>query len=809
MELKILNINGVNVDFKDQPSGLSKINIDYERDSPFNGFNIEAKATIEFYCASGYNELKAEYDRAFVDGVGYIIISETCSNVETTFKFNLDFTKYEQTINSIKIGLIQDNANGDLKDLLEVEKDIPDTESDQIYLRNIDVRYLYHSDNFSLVQTPYKENGAQYGEDLDFDSVSLSPLIQFRYRINPKSETTINELEIGNALNEEMVEIGNFFGVNSGTRINETASGVITNPNTIFIPTLYPSAVFENELEDGLLKFKTNGSTSLLINSLGGINFLGSVTSFKEIVVIGQRYEEPKYVKVFDLTETAKLTQSTLVNGLTSINLNNATIPTIDNEIEFNIRKGDNVWIFYTFEVESVLIPCPIVNFDTTNPNNAGTIFTPNTPRDKLINYVSSVDGSVWEWELFPSGGGPPRYMTTTRTQTNSARWQYNDIEMNIDRELDIEFVTNKNTNTGIFNNTNDMILGSTKITAYKASKIANVLFPNLDYNELEQPKYDDLYLTRGDILRNKAGRDKFRLNANKYFTELEKITGLGLGLFFDNSLTPKYRLEIIESFYKDDIFQTFSVDYDDLKVTVAENMLYKSVEIGYNVFKESFDELHGKNIYQIEGVVKGKSKYTKLSDWIASKFIIKKSLNLGSSSEKQEYDENLFILSIDSNMATISDNSASATIGKDLVFEQNQANVRGLNRKYASLYNLKRHELKWCFGIYKGKTDLSTQRNVNNQKEISYDDGLGYIDLPNFVRASNDITINDIDLQEIMIANYLEFAIPMNITEFSNLRKNWYSCIEVICEGESYIGNIITVNYSEGIANFKLLERI
>jgi hypothetical protein len=707
--------------------------------------------------------------------------------------------------------LIQDNANGDLKDLLEVEKDIPDTESDQIYLRNIDVRYIYHSDNFSLVQTPYKENGAPYGENFTYDSGDPNAILNARYVINAKTETTVNELEIGNALTTESVEIGNYFGVNSGTRINETASGVITNPNTIFIPTLYPFAVFENELEDGLLKFKTNGSTSLLINSLGGINFLGSISSFKEIVVIGQRYEDPKYVKVFDLTELAKTTQVPLANGLTSISLNNATIPTVDNEINFNIKKGDSVWIMYTFEVGSEPYAPEIVNFDTTNPNQVtpAPIFTPNIIRSQVHNYVSSVDGSVWEWDPFGGLLNLGAYVPTTRTQVVGIRWQYDDIEMNIDRELDIEFITDKNTNTGVFNNTNDMILGSTKVTAYKASKIANELFPNLDYNELEQPKYDDLYLTRGDILRNKAGRDKFRLNANKYFTELEKITGLGLGLFFDNSLTPKYRLEIIESFYKDDVFQTFSVDYDDLKVTVAENMLYKSVEIGYNVFKESFDELHGKNIYQIEGVVKGKSKYTKLSDWIASKFIIKKSLNLGSSSEKQEYDENLFILSIDSNMATISDNSASATIGKDLVFEQNQANVRGLNRKYASLYNLKRHELKWCFGIYKGKTDLSTQRNVNNQKEISYDDGLGYIDLPNFVRASNDITINDIDLQEIMIPNYLEFAIPMNITEFSNLRKNWYSCIEVICEGESYIGNIITVNYSEGIANFKLIERI
>jgi hypothetical protein len=250
-------------------------------------------------------------------------------------------------------------------------------------------------------------------------------------------------------------------------------------------------------------------------------------------------------------------------------------------------------------------------------------------------------------------------------------------------------------------------------------------------------------------------------------------------------------------------------MEYDDVTILVAENMLYKGIEIGYMEFKESFDELHGKNTYQIEGVVKGKSTYQKVCEWVASKFIIKRVLNLGSGSEAEDLDQNLFILSIDSNKATISDNSAGATIGKDLVFEQNESNVRGLNRKYASLYNLKRHALKWGFGIHKGKTDLSTQKNDANIKEISYNDGIGYIVLPNFVRASNDITINDIDVEDKLIPHYLEFSVVMNITEFSELRKNWYDMIQLNVDSDTYFGNIVSVDWSEGVAKFKLIGRV
>jgi hypothetical protein len=121
----------------------------------------------------------------------------------------------------------------------------------------------------------------------------------------------------------------------------------------------------------------------------------------------------------------------------------------------------------------------------------------------------------------------------------------------------------------------------------------------------------------------------------------------------------------------------------------------------------------------------------------------------------------------------------------------------------------LKRHALKWGFGIHKGKTDLSTQKNDANIKEISYNDGIGYIVLPNFVRASNDITINDIDVEDKLIPHYLEFSVVMNITEFSELRKNWYDMIQLNVDSDTYFGNIVSVDWSEGVAKFKLIGRV
>lgn len=813
MQLIELNINGNNIDFLDQPDGLDKIQIGYDRDVPYNGFKVEAKVTLTFYCGSGYNALKAEYERAFVDGVGYLVISETCNNIETAFTFKLDFTKYKQTTETIQIGLVEDNAVGNLKDLLEVEKEIPEGDAEDVYVRNLDVKYLYHSDKCTLKETPYKESGAIYAVNQSFiDPNNWGG--SFGNSINPKTETTINELEDGNVLNSETVQVlgtNDYIEVVNGTRIFQKVGFTVDYPTNLTIPYIEPTEIFLNNLEKGKIKIETNGSTALSINSNEGINFLGSISNFKEIIVIGTKYDNPRYTKILQLSADYKKTQIPLANNLTNIPLVNQSDPYAYSVFETALEKGEKVWIQYSFNVESVSYPPDIVNVSTSDPNATGATFTPDIQKSLLVNYVSSI-GETWLWDPnyvnpFPTPNG--KYVKKNRANISGRVWQYNDIGIDINRTIDIEFTTNQNTNTNVFNNMDDVEKFSTKVSAYKASTIANELFVGINYNELDSPKYNDLYLTRGDILRNKAGRDKFRLSASKFFDNLEKMTGLGLGIFYDNSLNSSYRLATIEDFYTDNIFKTYSLEYDDVTLTIAENMLYKAIEIGYADFKDSIDELHGKNVYQIEGVQKGKATYQKVCEWIASKFIFKRAFNFGSSSEGQEYDDSLFIISLDNNKASISDNRNTATIGKDLVYEQNQINERGLNRKYSSLYNLKRHEYKWGFGIYKGKTDLSTEKNVNNIKEISYNDGIGYINLPNYIKASNDITVNDIDVQDDYVPHYIEFSVPMNITEFSNLRKNWYDTIQVNVDSNTYFGNIVSADWSEGVCKYKLIGKI
>ncbi len=816
MQLVQLNINGNNIDFLDQPDGLDKIQIGYDRDVPYNGFKVEAKVTLTFYCGSGYNALKAEYERAFVDGVGYLVISETCNNIETAFTFKLDFSKYKQTTETIQIGLVEDNAVGNLKDLLEVEKEIPEGDAEDVYIRNIDVRYLYHANKSIVRESPYNYYNNPYA--MYWNNYNPNNFIfTLGNAVNPKTETTINELETGYVLTEETVTFlgtNDLISITSGERVfvDPNTPPFIFSPVGIDVQAMEPQEIFRNELENGLIKIETNGSTALAISSIAGINFLGNLLNFKETIIIGKTYENPKYTKQVVLSGDVIKTQNPLATGLTNIPLTNSTTPFYNNVIEFPIEQGDSVWIQYSYDLQYISITPEVVSFNQSNPNSPSTVFTPNTQKDILINYVSSIDGDTWIWDPnipnpFPLPNG--QYKEQARPFISGLVWEYNDIGIDINRTIDIEFVTNQNTTTNVFNNMGDVEQFSTKVSAYKASTIANELFVGIDYNELDEPKYNDLYLTRGDILRNKAGRDKFRLTASKFFDNLEKMTGLGLGIFYDNSLNSSYRLATIEDFYTDNIFKTYSLEYDDVTLTIAENMLYKSIEIGYGDFKDSFDELHGRNIYQIEGVQKGKAIYQKVCEWIASKFIFKRAFNLGSSSEGQEYDNSLFVISLDSNKATISDNRNTATIGKDLVYEQNQTNERGLNRKYSSLYNLKRHEYKWGFGIYKGKTDLSTEKNVNNIKEISYNDGIGYINLPNFVKASNDITVNDIDVQDDYVPHYIEFSVPMNITEFSNLRKNWYDTIQVNVDADTYFGNIVSADWSEGVCKYKLIGKI
>ena len=806
MELLELNINGVDIDFADQPDGLDKVQIGYDRDSPFNGFKIECKATLTFHCGSGYNALKQEYQNNFVDGVGYLIIGETCNGIETSFKFKLDFSKYRQTTDAIQIGLIEDNEINSIKDLSDVEQEIDEANLQDVYVRNLDIKYKYHSDRSTLKETPYKASGATFAEDVNYPNIPLANLL-IAYSVNPKTETTINELEDGFTLNVESVtnlfsnidNSNNYIAVNNSYRFYQDAGSAVVTAQTLYIPAYEPQPIFTNELESGILELTTLGSTALSITS-SGINFLGKLFNFREIVSIGQDYNNPRYTKVFSLSESATKIQNPLATGLTNIPLTNPATPSASNVLGFQMNEGESVWIQYTFDIQNVSATPQSVVISTSDPNLAGTVFTPNNPQDLFTNYGNGFTTWIWNGSAYVQGSHSP---------INGLIWQYNDISIDIDREIDITFTANKNVSTNVFNNQSDVEAGSTKIKAYKASVIANQLFPNLSYNELEEPKYEDLHISRGDILRDRDGRDKFKISSKKFFENLEKMSGVGLGVFYDNSLTPTYRLSVIEDFYTTNVFKTYSLEYDDVTITVAENMLYKAIEIGYEQNKDANEELHGKNVYQIEGVTKGKNTYQKICEWIASKFLIKRALSYGTGSEAKEYDNNLFVFSIVSNNATISDNDPTASIGVDLVFENNEPNVRGLNRKYASLYNLKRHALKWGFGIHKGKTDLSTQKNDANIKEISYDDGIGYINLPNFVKASNDITINDIEVEDKLIPHYLEFSVVMNITEFSELRKNWYGMIRLDVDIDTYFGNIVSADWSEGICKFKLIGRI
>lgn len=750
MELVTLNINGNNIDFLDQPDGLDKIQIGYDRIPTYNGFKTEAKVTMTFYCGSGYDALKAEYERAFVDGIGYIEIAETCNNIETKFKFNLDFSKYKQTTDTIQVGLNESSEIDDLLDSLEIEKTIEDTIQQEVYVRNIETLYNYESLRETLKYSTENKEGIPGG--------FTSPLpFNYFYALNLKTETAVNQLEDGYELYAETIELdgyGSNVDITTGVMVEQIVGGATTYPTLMDVPTYEPQPIFENALQSGRIKIDTNGSTELVLKSINGIDFLGQIENFSEWFIVGRTYERPAYTKRLVLSGNVSKVQNPLANNLTNIPLTN-TIGFAQNNFEVDVAVGHSVWHFYTFDVRTVDI------------NN-----DPNNPIYDMV-------------------------------------FMFKDIDITIERNVKLEFLANQNTLNGVFNNNDDVLTYSSAIKAYKASDIANQLIPNLTYNELEGPKFNDLFISRGDYLRNKINADKIRLSPAKFFAEIEKITACGIGTFYNNPLINGFQLRCIEDFYTNTIFKTYNFEYDDVTITIAENMLYKSIEIGYNDAKDSIEELHGKNVYQIEGVVKGKNIYNKVSEWIASKFLIKKALGLGTSGESKEYDNNYFVFSIDTaNNATISDNSSSATIGKDLVFENNISNVRGLNRKYASIFNLRRHFYKWGFGLRKGKTNLSTTKSANNQKEVKYQDGFGYINYPSFIPASNDITTTELDVNDNFIPHYIEFSVVMNITEFSNLRKNWYDMIQVNVDSDVYYGNIVSADFSEGVCKFKLIGR-
>jgi len=660
MRISEFKINNNIINIKDEPKGLSDAKIIFNRDLKYNGMTVDIDIKLTFYCASGKNEIDAEYERAFVDGIGEITIEDFCGGEYIYITFLLDFKEYKSTLDYTEIALIEKNPINNFKDNLT--NDVELQGSEPFHVRNLKLKYDYKHSRIKIQdKVPYTI--------LRPDNLFPEPAL-YLFLI-PTAEVDYNRLEDGNNISGNtlvMLNNGVFFLPQSTTFQN----GSYSNPQ-IALPNLEGFPIFENVLEDGILFINSDGDTGFELSVKKGRTNLAYYRT-DETIIIGNSYANPRLVL------NTRLNTNHTINGpffnMSNMNTIGDYSYSYQNQTQFvdynlfpnmlngiPIKKGESLWIVSSLRL-----------------------------RGTLWGSFNLIDGIA-----MPAG-------------TNSTWLSYEEIDLKINRSLEIEFITNEKA-IDIINNTNDAIVYGTEIAAFKGLDIAPQVFNGLTNSIFQDSCYSDFWVTNGERVRRKQKLKTFVVKPDNFFEELEKIISCGLGVFYNNNIA-SLQLQSIDKFYTDTVFLTLNIDnLDDITIEPILSMYYNNIEVGYSESQKIELDIHNKNIYNIK--TKGKSNFQKVSDWIASKYIIKKALNLGTEEIEKEYDNKIFIFSGTTTNGINYTLSQSNGFAADEVIE-NPIETNGINRRYASVYNLFRHFRKWGYSLWKNYEILENNSIFN-----------------------------------------------------------------------------------------------
>ena len=538
-------------------------------------------------------------------------------------------------------------------------------------------------------------------------------------------------------------------------------------PNFIRYSNFEPYPFFENELENGTLEIKISGNRSAEITASEFISFFDPGIGQPdrtlniqnklayEFIVIGTTFERPRNILINRINDTDSLFVPPSLTPI--LNATNTMVTNLNNdfEVEREVRKREKVWYF---------------KMHLWLASDTGGASTPQT---------------YFNFKLF-SG----------------------DYKITSQEQIEAKFLANNKANIIPQTIQNNPQFYSHPTKAIKASSIATQLFENLNPIALET-HFDDLYLTNGEMIRNRTNRQSLKMKPKDFYENLNRLIPIGIGMNYSG--TPELQMLTYEELYENTVFKTFNdADFiSEVKVSIAENMLYNEVEVGYSEFKESNEELHRKNSYVINGG-RGNGKLNLVTNWIASKYIFKKAKNQSREQEGKEFDSKIFILSIEDAYGfkiTKSQNNSPTDPLFDNVLEFNGGNVLGLNRRYSSIINLINQKFRWGLSFWKSINGLSPNNETVYTKDLEYYDTYhAYLD--GFPISANNTFDATLTHATQVIPKYIEFSVVMSIVEFYEIRKNWYKAIEVVGQ-KTYKGNIIEARYQNGVCNFKLLNRI
>jgi|LakMenEpi03Aug12_release.lakeMendotaPanAssembly.Ray.scaffolds.fasta_scaffold108817_2 hypothetical protein len=561
----------------------------------------------------------------------------------------------------------------------------------------------------------------------------------------------------------------------------------------------------KNELEDsdGLnMNYFVVGQTALrnvYVNDLAG------VTTF--ISGIGFSATEPQ--EVFHNKIDSGIFDITTVN--TKATLDFIDISNIDTRIAF-IKEYICVGKKYLearYIVQNI-VANPNISIVSTTPTTVVTTYNKTYTDSFFIDY----DEKVW---IFYSLD----YRSITPSGPNEM--DFKKIQYTLENTVTAKYTVTKDTISTITSSA-DVVPYHTLIKAYYGQTILSTIF-NCAQSFAQFQCYNDLWFSRGDLVRNKKNRADTIVKASDFFRELEKVVCCGLGYFYDTP-TPQKKLMTVYDFYSDTLvpsqYQFSDSDLIDGIIEIAPFLApyYKEIQIGYSNSKDTPRDFCKQNSYSIDN--DSDSNYSKVSEFIASQYIITKALRLGSQEETLEFDDNIFILSggqLGTYNATLSQTSG---VLADTVLAT-PINGQGINRRYATVFNLFRHLYKWGFSLFADKDTLNAKKYEGNS---IYDYAIQYLlgsptppytalnvcKLPvsELVKVDRTIdNINDLIEKNIYVPSQITFkTAKLSSLDLIAMRAHQYDLFSVSDGVNTYYGNLISANLEDDVTEIKLLRR-
>jgi hypothetical protein len=802
MEVTEIVINGIIITTIDKPIGLEVIKLSLDRDFQYSCVDTKIEAELKFYCASGKTELDAEYESKGIEATGYIEITDTCGPNAETYQFNLDFKKYNNQGDFTTIGLIE--VNSLWKKDLEKEVNLTTvlSQPEDFYIRNLPLRYSFASQNVYakinqdtlnvehwktwLGGIPVLYNtsppvGPGGPPPIPPNSIPYPPFGSITYyqdithHIMPRVDVTRNDLETSDPLLMDSFNIGGFVLAKfmDFSDVSGTVSSILG-----FYSEIEPQPVFENNLSAGDFTINTFND-QLTLDLIDVTSAKCQLVEINELIIVGKTYSSPRYIMKNQLYATP-----------TTINTSTPTAYTIaynkSISLTLEVKEQEKVWIYYDILYKQIEDPAPVY------------------------------DPISLKWQYYPYN-----------------QIHFKNLSYTMSNTIDIEFKLTKDVKEPIVN-ASEIIPYHTKTKAYPALYALNEIF-GTDINIAYTNCFSDLWFSRGDYIRGKINVADFIVKPTDFFRELEKIVCCGLGYFYDTNPAGEKRLMSVYDFYSDTLvpsqYQFLDTDLIDGIIEISPFLApyYKEIQIGYSNSKDSPRDICMQNNYSIDN--DSDSNYSKVSDFIASQYIITRALRLGTVDDELEFDKNIFILSgatVSAGPSTNYNVTLSQTSGflGDNVIVDGMA-IAGVNKRYATAFNLFRHLYKWGFSLFANKEVLT----VNKYKGSTIYNGtiistlgtaaaygtpyqsLNQCKLPRANAVRTHQTISGFGSINTEYNLYVPSQITFKTAKLSSLdliamRAHQYDLFSVSDGVNTYYGNLISANLEDDVTEIKLLRR-